>query len=71
MTATVDIKDSELMNLIVISNFNLVSLTSEVIENLIKERPFILYKGRMGTNFTTIQIPIAEYCLFLGHQLVL
>jgi hypothetical protein len=72
MTATVDIKEQDLVNFVIVGkNLPSVNLEQSVCY-LLEQYPFTLYRKRMmGESFVTIQIPLENYCLFLGHQLVI
>ncbi len=70
-TISVDIKEQDLINFTSLSTLNLSSFSKEGHEKLFKEYPFTLYKKRMmGESFLTIQIPLIDFCLFLGSGLV-
>ena len=70
-TILVDIKEQELVNFISTTNFNLNTLNENGHKNLFECYPFTLYRKRMmGESFLTIQIPLIDFCLFLGSGLV-
>jgi len=70
-TISVDIKEQDLPNFVLVSNYNLSSLNEQGHEKLFKELPFTLYRKRMmGESFLTIQIPLIDFCLFSGSGLV-
>jgi hypothetical protein len=69
-TISVDIEETELMNFITVSS-SMHGLNEEGHNRLFDQFPFKLYKNRMmGEYMVTIQIPIVDYFLFLGNDLV-
>lgn len=69
-TISVDIKETELINFITVSN-SIHGLNEQGHNRLFEQLPFTLYRSRMmGEYMVTIQIPIVDYCLFLGNDLV-
>jgi len=70
-TILVDIKESDLVNFIVVERMNLHSFNNEGVKQLFTEYPFLLYKKRMmGDYMVTIQISLDDFILFKIHQLV-
>lgn len=70
-TVLVDIKESDLVSFTTIVQLRLSDIQKEGYEKLLKEHPFTLYKGRMyGNHMITMQIPLMDYILFMGHGLV-
>lgn len=70
-TILVDIKEQDLVNFIILSNFNLSAMDEQGHKELFKQYPFTLYKKRMmGDYMVTMQISVLDYCLFLGSGLV-
>lgn len=70
-TILVDIKEQDLLNFTTLSTYKLSSFDEQGHEKLFKQFPFTLYRKRMmGESFLTIQIPLTDFCLFLGSDLV-
>lgn len=70
-TISVDIKEQDLINFIIFSKNISANITTEGYKTMFKIYPFTLYRQRMmGDHIVTIQIPLENYCLFLGHELV-
>tara|TARA_R110000782_G_scaffold264883_3_gene358300 strand:- start:1129 stop:1341 length:213 start_codon:yes stop_codon:yes gene_type:complete len=67
-TVTLDIEEKHLINFYQLSEYNFKANNEDSNNKLFKAFPFILYKGRMG--FTTINIPLENYILFLGSGLI-
>lgn len=70
-TVTVDIKEQDLINLVIVEKLNLADYSESAGQEVLKQYPFTLYRERMmGNHIVTIQIPIVDYCLCLGSGLV-
>lgn len=69
-TILVDIRESDLINYVTVSQA-IHGLNEKGHQELFEKFPFTLYKNRMMGNYmVTIQIPIVDYCLYLGNYLV-
>ena len=70
-TILVDIKEQDLLNFTMLSNYNLSNMNEQGHKELFNKMPFTIYRKRMmGERFLTIQIPLVDFCLFLGSGLV-
>lgn len=71
ITATVDIKINDLINLKSVEMMSLSKMTEEGHKKIFESYPFKLYSKRMmGENFITIQIPLDNFLLFVSHGLI-
>lgn len=70
-TILVDIREQDLISFTLCSKSLSAGITTEGYKSMFKLYPFTLYKQRMmGDHIITIQIPLENYFLFLGHELV-
>lgn len=70
-TVTVDISQVDLTNFVYVTNKNLENMNESQHEDLFNLHPFTLYQNRMhGNHMVTMQIPLMDFILFLGHGLV-
>ena len=67
-TVLVDIEEKHLIPFYQLSGYDFRHNNEEGNNTLFKAFPFILYRHRRG--FTTINIPLENYILFLGSGLV-
>jgi hypothetical protein len=70
-TVSIDIKESDLVNLSIINQYDLEKMQEQGHKTLLGAYPFKAYKNRMSSNdFITIQIPFENYLLFRGYGLI-
>lgn len=70
-TVTVYIKEQDIVNLIMVEKISLSDLSESAGQEILKQYPFTIYRERVvGYHIITIQIPIVDYCLYLGSGLV-
>lgn len=70
-TVLVDISEKHLVNFSLVNNMKLEGFDEKGHKRIFKELPFTLYQNRMmGDHMITMNIPLNNFLLFKGYNLI-